>query len=158
MRILYLCIDLCSEQTEGLWTVCGVSTYSWDVVARWSISCKELQKMLNSDAASVSWQDFHAEMDITILEEKNNVVWIWLQLLKKCRDSMHNFKHWCWKLHSNELFQLTDTDATETLKGKWKKKKELWAMFISYVGDFILDFRASVGAHHYYFWKFFQEL
>lgn len=48
----------------------GVSTYSCDGVARWSISCRELQKLLNSDAASVRRHDFHAETETTILEGK----------------------------------------------------------------------------------------
>lgn len=49
-------------------SISPLATYSWDVVARWSISCRELQKLLNSDAASVWRQDFHAEMEATILE------------------------------------------------------------------------------------------
>jgi len=59
--ILFLCIDFCWEES---------CHYNWDVVARTSISCKELLKLLKSDAASVSRQDFHAEIETTILEGK----------------------------------------------------------------------------------------
>lgn len=44
------------------------SPHSWDVVARWCISCRELEKLLNSDTASVSRQDFHAVIETTILK------------------------------------------------------------------------------------------
>lgn len=41
--------------------------YSWAVVAKWRISWRELDRLLKYVAASVRWQDFHADTENTSL-------------------------------------------------------------------------------------------